>query len=375
MDKTLELNKICQIYNIPSHYRAPIYQLIDNSFDSDYYFGFSKDGIKEMNLNLLKGTIYRVSYNYFLGCYYLGGIAFLDVRKYNSIIAVGEIRNISIWILAIRMFLFHKTKKLYFWSHGMYGKENVIKRMIIKLFYRLPRGGVFLYGYYARELLIQQGISKNKLHVIHNSLDYNKHLEIRSKLSDTDIYLKHFGNNRDTLIFIGRLTKVKRIDLLLKALALLKSKGLIYNLTIVGQGTEFDFLRNLVAELDIVSQVWFYGESYDEYINAQLLYSASLCVSPGNVGLTAIHALTFGCPVLTHNDFRWQMPEFEAIKPGVTGDLYIANNIQSLAERIQAWLNIDVPRENIRQACYNEIDLCWNPSYQLNIIKQTLNGE
>lgn len=54
--------------------------------------------------------------------------------------------------------------------------------------------------------------------------------------------------------------------------------------------------------------------------NAEFIYNADLCVSPGNVGLTAMHSLVFGCPVITHNCFEWQMPEFEAIQPGITGD-------------------------------------------------------
>lgn len=66
--------------------------------------------------------------------------------------------------------------------------------------------------------------------------------------------------------------------------------------------------------------VWFYGSCYDEQTNAELIYNADMCVAPGNVGLTAIHAMTFGCPVITHSDFKWQMPEFEAIHPGKTGD-------------------------------------------------------
>ena len=56
------------------------------------------------------------------------------------------------------------------------------------------------------------------------------------------------------------------------------------------------------------------GECYSEETNAKLIYNADLCVAPGNIGLTAIHVMMFGCPAITHNDFKWQMPEFEAIK-------------------------------------------------------------
>lgn len=55
-------------------------------------------------------------------------------------------------------------------------------------------------------------------------------------------------------------------------------------------------------------------------VNAELIYNADLCVAPGNIGLTAMHAMMFGCPCISHNDFSWQMPEFEAIVPYKTGN-------------------------------------------------------
>ena len=49
------------------------------------------------------------------------------------------------------------------------------------------------------------------------------------------------------------------------------------------------------------------------------LYFILHFVSPGNVGLTAIHSLSYGTPVLTHNNFNNQMPEVESIQPGFNG--------------------------------------------------------
>lgn len=79
-------------------------------------------------------------------------------------------------------------------------------------------------------------------------------------------------------------------------------------------------LQQQVKSYNLANNIWFYGACYDEIKNAALIYNADLCVSPGNVGLTAMHSMVFGTPVITHNDFKWQMPEFEAIEPGKTGD-------------------------------------------------------
>jgi glycosyltransferase involved in cell wall biosynthesis len=119
--------------------------------------------------------------------------------------------------------------------------------------------------------------------------------------------------------------------------------------------------------------VWFYGACYDERQIAELIYNADLCIAPGNIGLTAMHSLVFGCPAISHNDFKWQMPEFESIHPGITGDFFEMGNVESLADIISRWFaEHKGKREEIRQACYNEIDTYWTPEFELSVLKNAL---
>lgn len=106
--------------------------------------------------------------------------------------------------------------------------------------------------------------------------------------------------------------------------------------------------------------------------NAELIYNADLCVAPGNVGLTAMHTMVFGTPVISHNNFPWQMPEFEAIHPGETGDFFEMDNVDSLARTINQWFDSGKSREEVRHACYHEIDTQWNPKFQIEVIKNLL---
>ncbi len=244
------------------------------------------------------------------------------------------------------------------------------------MFLRLPKGGCFLYGNHARELMIKEGFNPNKLYVIHNSLDYDAQLTIRRLLQAKPIYQEHFGNNNKNIVFIGRLTKVKRFDLLIDAVALLKKKGELVNVTFIGDGVERQNMEALVEEKGIKEQVWFYGACYDERINAELIYNADLCVSPGNIGLTAMHVLMFGCPAITNDDFNHQMPEFEAIQDGKTGTFFRADDSSSLAETISEWFaKHGSDRDMVRQACYQEIDTGWNPHNQVALIKTVLDNK
>jgi glycosyltransferase involved in cell wall biosynthesis len=118
---------------------------------------------------------------------------------------------------------------------------------------------------------------------------------------------------------------------------------------------------------------WFYGACYEEAVIGEMYYNATACISPGNVGLTAIHSLMYGCPVITHSDFSKQMPEFEAIRVGSTGDFFEYGNAGSLAETIEAWLKGHYPKnEALRNDCFRIIDEKFNPYYQIKVLNSQL---
>ena len=62
-----------------------------------------------------------------------------------------------------------------------------------------------------------------------------------------------------------------------------------------------------------------------------------MLVSPGNVGLNAVHALCYGTPVLTHNNFSNQMPEHEVIEENRNGCFHLENDIDNIVVRIEDW--------------------------------------
>lgn len=221
--------------------------------------------------------------------------------------------------------------------------------------------------------MVEAGIKADKIFPIHNSLDYENQVALRPIAEDRDFYRRHFGNNNPTLVFIGRLTKVKRLDMILDAMSVLRTKGEKYNLVIVGDGTQKMELTTKAESLGLSDSVWFYGACYDESELSKLIYNADLCVSPGNVGLTSIHSMTYGTPVVTHNRFELQMPEFEAIKSGKTGDFFDYGSIGSLSATISNWFRTNRDnREQVREQCYQEIDANWTPAFQLEVLNAAI---
>lgn len=364
--------RLCIVNNFAPHYRTGIFTLISENYDCDFYFGKTLGDIKKMDYSLLHGNVTEVDIARRYGLSYQKGIIGLLWKHYVNYLMLGDTRSVSTWLFLLFSKFFPK-KKVYLWTHGWYGKESRMERWMKNVFFRLPSGGVFLYGNRARRLMIEQGFRAEKLHTIHNSLDYDHQVEVRGRLSKTTVYRDHFGNDNPNLFFVGRLTRVKKLDMVLRAMMLLREKGQFYNMTFIGDGAECDYLKNLTKELGLSNNVWFYGACYDENELGSLIYNADICVAPGNIGLTAMHTMVFGTPAITHDDFSYQMPEFEAIREGETGLFFKNNSVTALAESISLWFSQHKDdREKVREACMKEIDTNWTPAFQLDVLKKNI---
>lgn len=366
--------KLCIVYNFAAHYRSAVFIKIDQHYSCDWFFGQSNADIKKMDYSLLNGNVTEMHISRWHGLSFQKGVVGLLRKPYTSYLILGDTRSISTWMFLILSKLYSQ-KKVYLWTHGWYGKESGLERFMKRFFFRLPSGGTFLYGNYARELMIKDGFNPNKLFTIHNSLDYDHQVQVREQLSLTGIYKEHFGNDNPNLFFVGRLTPVKKLDMVLRAMAQLKENGQEYNMTFIGDGTERESLKKLAYELGLARNVWFYGACYDEKLLGELIYNADLCVAPGNIGLTAMHTMVFGTPALTHNDFSHQMPEFEAIRDGETGCFFKYDSVESLAESISRWFaDKHEKREIVRTVCMKEIDDSWTPEFQLGVLQKVIQG-
>ena len=271
----------------------------------------------------------------------------------------GEVHRITTWLAVCLCKI--KRKQTVLWTHGLYGRESFWKRKLRVTFYKLA-DALLTYNQRGKDLLIAQGMSPDGIFVIHNSLgDPNKLCPLPPD--------KHINNK---IVFSGRLTERKRIDMLIQAIAKLHTEGHETQCSIIGDGSARDRLQHMASTLKVNHLVTFHGACYDEPEIAQLFLQADLCVSPGEVGLTAIHAMSYGIPVLTHDNFDFQMPEFESIIPGKTGGFFKHNDLEDLVSKIQCALisrkHGEMNPEVIRKHVANH----WSTTYQVEVFKKMM---
>lgn len=359
--------KIACIFNYAPHYRHSIYHMMAKEFGCDFYFGANLPNgqkLKKMDFKALPGfkkesKLFKFRYEW--QC----NVVIQAFKGYKIYILTGHptLSNIALMAFA-KLF----NKKVFLWTHG-FKKLEEGKHPLLRFFFK--NAEYFLYGNYGKKMMAEYGIPEDRLHVIYNSLDYDRQLEVRKKLTSKTLYAERFKNNDPVVIFSGRLLENKKIEMVMDVQKKLASTC-PFNLVLVGDGPQQSQLEQTAQQLDLGDRVWFYGPCYDEDTLGDLFYNAALTVSPGNIGLTAIHSMSYGTPVLTHDNFVTQMPEFETVIPGKTGLLFKEDDIEDLASNIKNWFTNFSDRELVRQNCFSVIDDHYNPYFSLSVIKKAL---
>ena len=346
---------------------------MSKKFDVDFYFGnqlVSNEKIKKLDYTKLNGFQGEFEVKMCSKIIIWKNLLNLLLKKYDIYILTGRTKVLNQWLFLLLARLMNR--RTYNWWHGFAPGHQLtgLRYYKEKVFFSLFTGHL-IYGDKARTNMINMGFPAKKMVTIYNSLDYETSLNLRNGNLEDNIYKMHFKNNFPVLLFIGRLTKIKKLDLFLQANERLKSLGYRFNVVLIGDGPEKEKLEQRSKKN---SNVWFYGALYDELMIAKLLYNADLCISPGNVGLTAIHAIYYGLPVVTNDNFSKQMPEHEAIIPLKTGDFFINDSIDSLVQTIIKWFELSKNRDDVRKNCYKIADNIFNPFHQVTILENLFSG-
>jgi glycosyltransferase involved in cell wall biosynthesis len=133
------------------------------------------------------------------------------------------------------------------------------------------------------------------------------------------------------VLFVGRLTTEKRIDVLLRAFARL-DPALDATLDIVGGGDQRKFLDQLTTELGLDDRVTFHGRTSEE--DLRRLYSRATVFTIASIAelqsIATMEAMASGLPVVAADAVA--LPHL--VHNGVNGYLFEPDNVEELTARI-----------------------------------------
>lgn len=362
---------------ILAHYRAALVRHLGQS--KQFRFHFFADSVDHLYgipaLDLDKSIFTRSRCARLFGRFFWQQRAVITglIGRYDCFVFSGDAAWLSTWIAALIVRL--RGRKVLFWTHGWTRIDTGLLGLIRFTFYRLANG-LLLYGTAAKRIGTELGIQPSKLHVIFNSVDFDAQQSFQQRLSFASIVdIRHtlFADPAvPVVIATARLTSAKRFDLLIDALAILQQQSKIH-LLVVGDGPERLPLESYARTRQV--KVAFVGTCYDENMLALYFSCANVTVSPGNVGLTCMHSLGYGVPVITHDDPAQQMPEWEAIEPGETGDLFAFGSADSLARTIRKWTGTSYRSDAVTARCKAAITGRYHPAAQAAAFERAIYSE
>ncbi len=302
----------------------------------------------------------RLPFGYSLSWQPAAVLAALRYRP-DVVIAQGSPYEVTTWLLTIIGRIFRIPILL--WTHGLQGEESGVKWMVRAWLFRLSQG-LLLYGDHAKRLLMAKGFAAHRLHVIYNSLDDCEQAAVSKQITpdDCEAFRRSLGvGAQERLIcFTGRLQPVKCLPWLLRALHLVVQRGRNVHLVLVGDGSERPVLESLAQELELTKLVHFLGASYDESRLGLVLSASDLAVVPSGAGLSVMHALGYGTPVLIHDEVEEHFPEWEAVKEGETGWFYRYDDLSDCTEKIVDALFPIPQKPAMAAACRSVINSRYN---------------
>jgi glycosyltransferase involved in cell wall biosynthesis len=181
------------------------------------------------------------------------------------------------------------------------------------------------------EELTQRGLPNERIAVVHNGVDERLLATVPLGIRDPE----------PTVLYLGRLERYKRVDLLVRAMARIRDAGDPGQLLIAGDGRHGSSLRRLVRRLGLAGRVHFAGR-VSEATKRSLMERAwihAITSTKEGWGISVIEAAACGTPTIASDTPGLR----DAVVHGESGILVRHGDVTALADAIRSLLT-DRPR-------------------------------
>lgn len=173
------------------------------------------------------------------------------------------------------------------------------------------------------------------------------------------------------ILWTGRFLKLKRADLLIKALGNIKKRGCSFKLKMIGNGEEEQHLKALVKSCGLEGEVDF-SDFVKPHEVRRLMERADIYVMTSNFlegwGSVIYEALSAGCAVAASHACGcspW------LVKNEATGLLFKSGSVASLEDKLYRFLTDKQLKRSCQKGAYEQMKDLWNPDVAAARIVET----
>ncbi|MBA7549156.1 D-inositol-3-phosphate glycosyltransferase [subsurface metagenome] len=294
--------KVFLIQEILADYRVPVFRRLSDldGIDLTVFFSYlsklkKKEGIREAEK--IDGFRYKVVPHISIGRrVFLPTLVWHIVKEHPDVVISG--------VMAYSCLFTCKLLRIPFiwWtgvcpSKNQLARKNMLCKLISGLHIRtrlfLKSDAIIVYSEEKKKHLVSTGAYERAIFIAYNSLDTDSLMAIAKEVQKSAQPLVSKG---DRVIFVGRLIKSKRVDILLRAFKIVQGKLRNAELFIVGDGPEKCLLETLAVNLDLKNVKIL--SINDKKVLGRYLMSSSVFVLPSLGGLAINEAMCFGLPVV-----------------------------------------------------------------------------
>ena len=280
-----------------------LYILIDKpeiELQSEYIYNFKIiKALSLKSLNLIKNSraiIIEANHKNIISYFYIIFSSIIKTEKIAYCHFIGSTRNIIIPL------------------------KSILRRIYLLIFDRI----IFYYKYeidlFKRVIPVKK--SKDYLYYAKNSIDTKLIYKLRSKYN--------LDERKFDFISIGRINKKFNLRLLISSLeASTYKKSLRF--VLIGSSKNDDlFIKTKYC----IHKIKLIKSTYNEKIIAKFANNSKVFIYPGDIGLSLIHGLAYGLPVLIHSENNKHNPESSIFIKNKSGLLFKRNNFLDLSGKI-----------------------------------------
>lgn len=302
-------------------YRVPFFKSLIEQYRTSIKIYFSEGQLGALNTRIESdhyvqlGEIKKIIF----GLFYQKGVEDIVIKKHDIVVLCGNIRHLSALYLLLKCRLI--GAKVVWWGHLKSSTSKAAFHIIRLLFLKISNACLFY--------------TEDEAKKYQRTMFYNRRIFALNNGLDTDeinrLRVNYLSGERQNILFIGRLTDKSECASLLQALQLLDPN---IHLQVIGDGQNAKILYDLALKLGVSDRVVWHGALVDEVAISEIINTIKIFVYPGSVGLSLLHALSYGLPAVIHSSEKDHMPEFAAFKSSQAGVLFEKRNVKSLADKV-----------------------------------------
>ncbi len=197
---------------------------------------------------------------------------------------------------------------------------------------------------------------KGKIDVIRNGTDM-KYPSNPAQLIETVNKEYNLEKTKNLFLFVGRIVETKNLDMLFRALKILKEENIEFTFLLVGDGSHLNHLKKLAETLDIKDRIIFTGKIMDREKLSGFYLRSDLFLFPSvydTASLVPLEAASMKLPTLLVKDCQTS----ETVTDGVNGFTAL-NDEKDWAKRIKEIISEPERLAEIKEECHKSVYRSW----------------